>query len=152
MRRLIALVLIATLDVAHAAGRAWQGEYEYEAAFGETRGGSAMTAIYALRLSDERRGPACALEIAGFQIDERIVCTTREEGDALTVLFKSYASGDVRNAYGVQVYRPGQPLLRFERASRNGRPVLHTRWLGLTGLDGKRPTRDQTFARVFAKR
>ena len=51
--------------------------------------------------------------IEGYQVSESILCTTREDNDHLTVSFKSYTDGSVKNIYDVAVYTVGGTLFSF---------------------------------------
>ena len=101
-----------------------------------------------VRLSNGSAASACEIEISGFQTHEEIVCTAEPAGNSISLRFKSYKSGEVKNAHGVAVYQLRQVLLVFERAQKNGRTALLTRWSGITGLDGKKPATGETFKRV----
>ena len=93
-----------------AAADGWAGDYVYEEAHGKTAGGSGMVLQYAVHIGD-----GCEIVVSGFQTHEQIICTLTPDTGSVTLRFKSYRSGDVKNRYGVQVYAPGQPLLEFER-------------------------------------
>ena len=146
---LLLLTLISLLPLhAYSAPPDWQGEYAYTASYGATKGGSAISADYVVRLSNGGNAGSCEIEISGFQTYEEIVCTAEPAGNSISLRFKSYKSGEVKNAHGVAVYQPGQVLLVFERAQKNGRSTLLTHWSGITGLDGKKPATGETFKRV----
>lgn len=145
--RLLFLALLPMLPQhAFPAPPDWHGEYVYSASHGSTKGGSAIVADYVVRLSGSTEAGGCEIEISGFQTFEEIVCVAREAGSSVSLSFRSYKSGDV------QVYRPGQELLVFERVAKNGRSALMTRWVGLTGLDGSRPANGETFRLMAPKR
>src|SRR5512139_3143079 len=147
MKRLISLVsLLLLVPVSFAANEDWYGDYSYTASYGNTYGGSPIIVRYTVRIRTEQQ--ECEIEITGFQVFEEIVCSTKAKGRSLMLLFQSYKSGEVKNAYGVQIYRVGQPLLTFEHATRNGRRVLITHWNGITGADGKRPRDGEKFKLV----
>ncbi len=128
--------LLLFLPASFAADEEWTGDYSYSASYGKTYGGSAIIQEYTVRIRAEQ--PTCEIEIVGFQVLEEIICSTKVKGSSLVLLFQRYKSGEVKNAYGVQIYRVGQPLMTFERATKNGRRVLLTHWGGITGADGKR--------------
>ena len=151
--RLLFLALLPMLPQhAFPAPPDWHGEYVYSASHGSTKGGSAIVADYVVRLSGSTEAGGCEIEISGFQTFEEIVCVAREAGSSVSLSFRSYKSGDVKNIHGEQVYRPGQELLVFERVAKNGRSALMTRWVGLTGLDGSRPANGETFRLMAPKR
>ena len=144
------LFTLAPLLAQHAlsAQPDWQGDYAYTASYGATQGGSAITADYVVRLANGGNARSCEIEISGFQTYEEIACTAEPAGNSISLRFKSYKSGEVKNAHGVAVYRPGQVLLVFEQAQKNGRSALLTHWSGIMGLDGKKPPTGETFRRV----
>ncbi|WP_284500124.1 DUF5991 domain-containing protein [Microbulbifer litoralis] len=51
-------------------------------------------------------------------------------GDGAEVRFRSYGNGEVKNIYGVQVYRVDETLFRLRRRSA-GAEALLTDWVGL---------------------
>lgn len=147
MKRLMLLVaLLLPVSFSFGANEDWTGDYSYWAYYGKTYGGSPIAREYTIRIRTGQ--PECEIEISGFQIFEEIVCRTKAEVNSLTLLFQSYKSGEVKNAYGVQIYRVEQPLLRFERTTRNGKPVLITHWSGIMGADGKKPRDGEMFKLV----
>lgn len=112
MRRLhfFILVMLTSLSLSACADKpAWQGTYNYEAMLGENVADDAIIIEYALSIS----GNECSLQIEGYQVSESILCTTREDNDHLTVNFKSYADGSVKNIYDVAVYTVGGTLFSF---------------------------------------
>jgi len=110
---------------------AWDGEYGYYANYGESYGGSSIGAQYTVVIGEELS--RCEIEVSGYQTHEQIVCIAEAGEDSVRLLFKSYFSGDTKNVYGVEIYRPGQALLEFER----GPAGLVTHWHGMRGLDGE---------------
>lgn len=132
-----ALTLVAAL-AGTPAGSApdvlggWAGTYEYAADSGRTAGSSAVVVVHTLRLAPAAGRP-CRLTSAGFQTDTTILCDVTGSAQEITVAFRSYGDGRAVNAYGVAVYRPGQPLLRLRRLDRR----LETEMLGLDA-DGPR--------------
>lgn len=123
------LLLPHQVNASSPAG--WDGEYVYEGVYGNTYGGSPVIEEYTVRVGKFSEW-GCDISIAGFQTDETIICEAKAEGNSLTLTFTSYDSGEDVNAYGVKIYKPGQPLLRFERSKKNGKSVLVTRWPGIT--------------------
>lgn len=135
----------------HAAQQEWRGDYVYTASKGSTKGGSPITGDYLVSLTGGSDAPACKIAVSGFQTDEEIVCSVQRGDNSISLQFKSYKSGDIKNAHGVAVYQPGQTLLILERATVNGRTTLITRWQGLKGLDGKIPASGEAFRPVTPK-
>ncbi len=128
----------------------WYGVYTYSASYGQTVGGSTVAADYQLTLSKGQ--PACRIETSGFQTFEVVHCVAKASGNEVVLHFKSYESGDTKNAYGVAVYKPNEPLLKLERTTRNGKAVVVTRWLAMDGLDGKKPKPGPHFKRQTQRR
>jgi hypothetical protein len=137
IRLLTFIALTFVLGKAHAAIPAWDGEYSYYASYGESSGGSVIQEEFTVKIA-ESKPESCEIDIYGYQTNEEIICITKAEGDSVTLLFKSYKSGDVKNMYDVAIYQPNQPLLKFERTTKNGKQILLTHWLGMTGLDDKK--------------
>ena len=126
---------------AEGAGREWQGRYRYEHDAGLTEGGSSVQVVYDLAIGPAGAPGGCLLSARGFQIDERIVCQTKAEGQNLTVSFHRYEDGRTVNRYGVAVYRPGESLFTLSRAEGAG---LLTRWQALEP-DGESVPRSGAF-------
>ncbi|WP_407524823.1 DUF5991 domain-containing protein [Methylobacterium oryzisoli] len=132
-----ALMLAAALRGAPAGAAPdgtgdWAGTYAYAADGGRTAGGSAVVVVHTLRLAPASGRP-CQLTSSGFQTDTTILCEVTGSAREITVAFRSYGYGRPVNAYGVAVYRPGQPLFRLRRTGRR----FETEMLGL-GADGAR--------------
>lgn len=97
----------------------WRDDYRYQATEGQTLGGTPIVIDYELRLGED----VCLLSIDGYQVSEKILCDTVTDEACLEVRFKSYADGSLTNVYGVQIYRPGEPL--FVLSKRDGKLVTH---------------------------
>lgn len=116
----------------------WQGNYRYEAEYGNTAGGTPVLVEYELALKD---GGHCQLSINGFQTSEEIACQTAQEGNGLAIQFQSYAEGSAKAPHGVATYQAGEVLFTLDR--REGK--LITRWRSLHTLDLKRPKDGEMF-------
>ena len=140
-------ILTASLPpTVHAAKQSWSGRYIYEANYGRTAGGTAVTARYTIVIDGKAPGKAI-LTVDGYQSDETLICDTRADANTMTLSFRSYEDGNATNVYGVAVYKPGTALLRLERREGNARSSIVTHWLELTGLDGKKPAAGVYFRR-----
>jgi hypothetical protein len=85
----------------------------------------------------------------GFQTDETLICdVVSKDNNKLTLLFRSYGDGKV-NRCGVQVYKPGEPLLTLERRQQNGKTTFITYWLAHTDPTGKQPKPGRYFHKVY---
>lgn len=84
----------------------WQGEYTYEADLGENLAEQSIIVEYVLEID----GSSCQLSIQGYQVFEIILCDVRSNKKTLSILFRSYEDGSVKNAYGVEIYKAGQRL------------------------------------------
>lgn len=126
----------------------WCGTYVFDGAAGRTAGGSPIAYHYTLSVRRPGAAPGCTLQLVGFQQDESLRCSSAGDPHALKVAFVSYAGGSLTNAYGVQVYRPGDVLFTLDRARHDGQPALRTTWHALhpdglaeTGLFFRQQTR-----------
>ncbi len=119
----------------------WCGTYLFDGATGHTAGGSPITYHYTLSVRPAGHPAGCTLRLEGFQQDETLRCAADGGPHTLTVAFRSYANGAVTNAYGVQVYRPGEVLFTLDRAPHGTQPALRTTWHALhpDGLAGTGP-------------
>ena len=119
------LVILTSLSLSACADKpAWQGTYNYEAMLGENVADDAVIIEYALSISDN----GCSLQIEGYQISESITCTATEDGSRLTIFFKSYDDGSVKNIYDVAVYPVGGTLFSLSYEDKQ----LLTNWGVLT--------------------
>jgi len=138
MHRLAAFFCTLCLCACAWAQAGWDGRYTYGATYGKTAGGSPVVMDYALKIA----GGSCRFSMDGFQTQEELLCSVSGNADKITLLFKSYADGEVLNSHGVAVYKPGQPLFALER---KGGKDLWTTWLDMEGPDGKRPAPGRQF-------
>ena len=107
MRKQIFALLGLLWGVAACAGHSvWSGEYSYEAVLGENVAEQAIIVEYVLNVDDK----SCQLSIQGYQVFETIMCDAKDDKKVLSIYFKSYEDGSVKNAYGVELYKPGQRL------------------------------------------
>jgi hypothetical protein len=123
-------ILLLTLCSAALARDGWDGRYAWQASYGQTAGGSTMVQDYRLTIT----GKLCSIAVDGYQTQDKLLCTVAGSADKITLRFASYESGAPTNAYGVQIYRVGQPLIALERLDST---TVKTTGLGLSGLDGK---------------
>lgn len=121
-----------------AAAGAWCGTYAFDGAAGHTAGGSPITYRYTLVVRALEDVTGCRLRLEGFQQDESLRCVAAGDAHSLRIAFVSYAHGGVTNAYGVQVYQPGDDLFALERAANGTHSSLRTTWAALhpDGLAG----------------
>lgn len=145
---LVTVVFATKAQFALARVENWRGVYEYEGYFGRTAGSSPIVMHYKISITGNNKAPAI-LTIQGFQTDETLICNVvSEDNNKLTLLFRSYGDGKV-NRYGVQVYKPGEPLLTLERRQQNGKTTIITYWLALTDPTGKQPKPGRYFHKVY---
>ena len=122
--RTVVFLHVLVFVCACSGEQTWRGDYRYQAALGQTVGGTPIIVEYELHISGES---GCRLSIDGYQVSEIILCDPVKGEDRLEVRFKSYADGATANIYGVQVYKPGEAL--FVLLKRDGELV--TRWESL---------------------
>lgn len=113
-----------------ASPQSWYGVYEYS----ETVPRGDITGSIDTRVTLNDSG--CRIDAAGVQTEEHIRCNARMQGKSLVITFKSYADGGLKNRYGVQRYKQGQPLLTFTRTPQG----LVTAWQGYTMSDARSKT------------
>lgn len=111
-------VLFANICLAESK---WDGTYSYNAALGNTAGGSPIIMTYKLTLSKSK----CLFSIDGFQTMDRIICKTTKKGDNIDVQFQSYANGTLNNEFGVQVYTPDEILFKLSKHDN----MITTTWM-----------------------
>ena len=109
------LVAIAGATAVQARPPAWQGRYVYVEPLGRDGAGAGNAIAVRHQLTLGRNG-ACRLDATGYQTDTHILCTATPVKGGVQVRFRSYVGGGTRNQYGVQVYRPGAPLLTLTQA------------------------------------
>lgn len=96
-----------------ASNPKWQGEYIYEADFGENAAEQPVLIEYLLEVGDG----SCKLSIQGYQVFETILCSAGSNEKTLSIHFKSYEDGSMKNTYGIQIYTTGQRLFWLDNAS-----------------------------------
>jgi hypothetical protein len=106
----------------------WQGAYEYDYNGGKTFGGSPVTEHYTLRISSNIVVDAATLTINGFQKDEVIYGDISGNSNEFSVLFHSYANGQILNEYGVAQFRVGDVLMTLRKAWTQNGVRLETTW------------------------
>jgi Family of unknown function (DUF5991) len=105
----------------------WQGTYEYKYNDGKSFGGSPIVEVYTLTISPEAAVPA-KLTIQGFQTDEVIYGDTRGNPSEISILFHSYANGQIVNAYGVAQFKVGQVLVKLRKTGVKNITQIGTIW------------------------
>lgn len=95
----------------------WIGTYRYEWAGGRTVGGSPIMLDFQLDIGMSRTEAPAKLTIKGFQTEEALLCDVDAAGPGISLLFRSYATGATHNQYGVEVYKPGERILRLEKST-----------------------------------
>jgi hypothetical protein len=113
---LFAVISTMILSCTTHAAPHWPGNYLYEHELKEAAGGLMPIVQYQLTLNEDL---ACTLEISGHQIDEQIKCLASPQKNSLKIMFKSYSSGDTKNAYGVEIYKPEQTLFVLQNKEKN---------------------------------
>lgn len=104
------IIPLLSLIAACQATENWTGDYLYEAEFGENYAKTPVIVDYELVIDATK----CQFDIVGYQVNESILCTSKQEGDDLTIKFQSYSNGKVRNIYGVQRYKIGSTLFSLK--------------------------------------
>lgn len=104
----------------------WDGHYHYQDQLGQNNGGIPLLIDYELVLRQEY----CELGMQGYQVAEKLLCSTVEEGKVLQVKFTSYANGKITNVYDVAVYKPGEILFILEKSEEKSDPLI-THWHAL---------------------
>lgn len=101
----------------------WEGVYAFGEDGGRTAGGSAIYVYHTIRIY--RTGDAWLAEIEsnGFQTARQLTCDVKLDERRARLYFKSYGETNV-----FKPYTEGQLLLTLERARRNRRSVILTRW------------------------
>jgi hypothetical protein len=94
-----------------ASNPKWQGSYIYEADLGDNVAEQSIIVEYVLEIDDS----SCQISIQGYQVFETILCDTQDDKKILSILFKSYEGGSVKNAYGIEVYQAGQRLFWLDK-------------------------------------
>jgi hypothetical protein len=140
----IFLLLLATNGARAAPIDAWAGTYTYETIPGKVAGGVTAMVDIALMIWPDGR---CELTLQGYQTDESIQCAVTADPGHADILFRTYSDGQIRNAYGVEEYRPGQRLVSLLRDPKRGGELVTT-WDGLVP-DGSRERRGHFFQRKW---
>lgn len=104
----------------------WDGSYHYQDQLGQNNGGIPLLIDYELVLQQAH----CQLEMQGYQVAEKLLCSTEGEGRVLQVKFASYANGKETNAYDVAVYKPGEILFTLEKSEEKSDSLI-THWHAL---------------------
>lgn len=120
IKKTIFYCVILFSSACHSSG-VWNGTYIYSGTSGNTTGGSIITTNYQLSIDSS----LCALNIDGFQLEERIICDAVSKDNVLSVKFKSYADGSVVNAFGVAIYKVNDVLFSIAKTKNS----LITKWV-----------------------
>ena len=99
----------------------WDGEYSYGTAGGHTAGGSPVTMELTLTIKKSGADETCLLNVAGFQTDERMVCTLTDKGNKLEIRFKSY---DDKSLLKIP-YEVGGVLFSLEKAEGKDKKIRY---------------------------
>jgi hypothetical protein len=98
----------------------WKGTYTYEYSGGKSKPGTGIVVSYRLDVHPDNTPAPALLSISGYQVDETLICDLVEDAHSISVLFKSYESGEILNRFGVATYIPGQMLFRLDRTNKGG--------------------------------
>ncbi|WP_049631152.1 DUF5991 domain-containing protein [Cellvibrio sp. pealriver] len=102
----LSLLVGALLSFAASANSVWHGSYGFDLDLSGGIPDRLMFVEYVLSIDEQ----SCLLSIQGYQVFETIMCDAKDDKKALGIYFKSYEDGSVKNAYGVELYKPGQRL------------------------------------------
>jgi hypothetical protein len=111
-----------------ASTTSWLGNYSFGDDSGQTAGGSSTFVDRKIIIQKKGDKVTGSFVSQGFQSDEKILCDTAFDGNKMTLIFRSYPDGSVKNAYGVQVYKRGARLLTLEKSMVKGKTKLLTFW------------------------
>ncbi|HTF98920.1 MAG TPA: DUF5991 domain-containing protein [Cellvibrio sp.] len=118
------ILLILASSTVYAQTPQWNGIYEYEALLGENAAEDKIIIQYQLILTKDN----CKVTAEGYQTDEKIICTSENQGKDLIIKFKSYEDGSTKNAYGVSVYGPDSTLFKLSYT----KDTIKTTWEALS--------------------
>jgi len=127
----ILLMLLGVVAAFGGEANPWRGQYLYEADYGQNAGGIGMVVEYRLTINHAGKIPAAILQMQGYETDETIYCDVKYTSKSVSCFFKSYSDGQIKNAYGVVLYKPGQLLFTLDRPTVNGFTGLATHWHAL---------------------
>lgn len=116
----------------------WQGRYLYEVDYGKNVAGTGMVVEYTLTINMPGDSPGAVLVMQGYQTDETILCDVAYTKSDASFSFKSYDNGQIKNKYGVELYRPGQMLFTLAWVNLKGSERLITHWKGLKPEDKRK--------------
>ena len=111
-----------------AAPSSWTGTYTFYDDSGPTAGGSSTLVERTITVQKKGDKVTGTFASEGFQSYEKILCDTTIDANKLTLLFRSYPDGSLKNAYGVQLYKKGAQLLTLEKTIVKGKTKLLTIW------------------------
>lgn len=110
------------------ATSSWIGTYEFGDDSGQTAGGSSTLVDRTITIKMSGAKTVAIFSSEGYQSDEKILCDTALDGIKMILIFRGYPGGGVKNAFGVQVYKMGAPLLTLEKRMVKGKTKLLTYW------------------------
>jgi hypothetical protein len=118
---LCVLVTVLLLPIlAQSAPHCWVGTYQWLEDNGKRANGLGTFVEYTVKV-DSKDGILKASVIEeGYQTHATLLCDTTMSGNSLNILFSSYSSGKVENAYGVKLYEKGQRLFTLKRIKKGG--------------------------------
>lgn len=115
-----AIVCVALFFCMSCVNASWEGSYFCEVDLDKTVADQPGIVEYDLALGDKK----CLITIAGYQMAEEIKCETKPAKHGVSIHFVSCANGKLKNAYGVEQYKPGEKLFQFEMRDKN----IETHW------------------------
>ncbi len=121
MTALAALLLFFTAACQSSVD--WVGTYTFTNDLGEDPGGAAISMEYQLKLNSDH----CEVAISGYQADTLIRCVSERSDETAVIRFYSYSNGEVKNIYGVEVYKVGEPLFTLRQSESTPKALL-TEW------------------------
>lgn len=89
-------------------------------------------------------GGSCRVVETGFLTNDVYKCDVTADGKSFTVRFRSYCDGSEENAYGVTLYRQGDPLFSVQPVDEE---TLSLRWKSLRP-SGPQSSGTQSFTRT----
>src|SRR2546423_4142481 len=106
-----------------SAPASWEGTYIFQEGGGRTQGGAGMTVEHTIRVYRKDDALIADLDAAGFQTSVSLRCSTKVEGEKISLYFDSYREDNI-----TEPYRKGQLLLTLERSSVGPTPRILTHW------------------------
>ena len=101
----------------------WEGTYAFQEGGGRSAGGTGMFAEHTIRLYRQGGELLADIDAAGFQISRSLRCSSKVEGEKISLYFESYREDNI-----TEPYRRGQLLLTLRHSSSGGRSRILTYW------------------------